>query len=213
MANSSKYLLAEQIQTRLAGGFRDANQPVQTEDIVKAFEQIINSMFKSEYYNVTLPSGETIPDNLNTFFYENVAVVSYGDKAKSLLPAMPISLPRNMGVYRVTDSNDKDYIPVQSGQGALLSADKLLNELLGNVTYEVRNNTIVFSKDITLLGVTSVNMYLVVMDISLYSDTDPLPIPASMEEEIIERAFAKFATVTPETGVVNNYSSAIDKAK
>ena len=47
MANSTKYLLAEQVQTRLAGGFRDANQPVQNEDIVKAIEQIINSMFQS----------------------------------------------------------------------------------------------------------------------------------------------------------------------
>jgi hypothetical protein len=54
-------------------------------------------------------------------------------------------------------------------------------------------------------------MYLIVMDISLYSNTDPLPIPASMEEEIVEKAFAKFATVIPETGIVNNYSSATQK--
>jgi len=53
-----------------------------------------------------------------------------------------------------------------------------------------------------------VNMYLIVMDISLYSDTEPLPIPASMEEEIVEKAFAKFVTVTSETGIVNNYTSA-----
>ena len=59
-----------------------------------------------------------------------------------------------------------------------------------------------------LLGIDTVNMYLIVMDISLYSDTEPLPIPASMEEEIVEKAFAKFVTVTSETGIVNNYTSA-----
>ena len=32
-----------------------------------------------------------------------------------------------------------------------------------------------------------------------------------MEEEIVEKAFAKFATVIPETGIVNNYSSATQK--
>jgi hypothetical protein len=211
MANSTKYLLAEQVQTRLAGGFRDANQPVQTEDIIKAIEQIINSMFQMQYYSATLPTGETIPDNLMIAFYENIPVTTYGDKSQAELPIIPISLPRNMGVYRVTDINDNDFIPVPLGQGALLKADKLLNDLMGNVWFEIRKNIVIFSKDILLLGISEVNMYLIVMDISLYSNTDPLPIPASMEEEIVEKAFAKFVTVTPETGIVNNYSSATQK--
>ena len=144
-------------------------------------------------------------------FYENIQVTSVGDKSQAELPIVPISLPRNMGVYRVTDSNDNDFIPVPLGQGALLRADKLLNDLLGSIWFEVRKNVVIFSKDILLLGINTVNMYLIVMDISLYSNTDPLPIPSSMEEEIVERAFAKFATVTPETGIVNNYSSATQK--
>jgi len=211
MANSTKYLLAEQVQTRLAGGFRDASQPVQNVDIVKAIEQIINSMFQMQYYNATLPTGETIPDNLMIAFYENIPVTTLGDKSQAELPIIPISLPRNMGVYRVTDDKDNDFIPVPLGQRALLRADKLLNDLLGNVWFEIRKNVVIFSKDILLLGVDTVNMYLIVMDISLYSNTDPLPIPASMEEEIVEKAFAKFATVIPETGLVNNYSSATQK--
>lgn len=211
MAGTTKYLMAEQILTRLAGGYRDNNQPVQMEDVVKAIEQVVNSTFQMQYYSATLPTGETIPDNLMVAYYENIPVTSFGEKAKATLPVMPISLPRNMGVYRVTDENDNDYIPVPLGQGALIKADKLLNDLLGNVWYELRNFTVVFSKDITLLGVTTVNMYLVVMDISLYSNTDPLPIPAGAEDEIIEKVYAKFAIVTPETGIVDNYSSATNK--
>lgn len=211
MAGTTKYLMAEQILTRLAGGYRDNNQPVQMEDVVKAIEQVVNSTFQMQYYSATLPTGETIPDNLMVAYYENIPVTSFGEKAKATLPVMPISLPRNMGVYRVTDENDNDYIPVPLGQGALIKADKLLNDLLGNVWYELRNFTVVFSKDITLLGVTTVNMYLVVMDISLYSNTDPLPIPAGAEDEIIEKVYAKFAIVTPETGIVDNYSAATNK--
>jgi hypothetical protein len=211
MANSTKFLLAEQVLTRLAGGYRDVAQSVQMEDVVKAIEQVINTMFQTQYYSATLPTGETIPDNLMIAFYEDIAVASYGDKAKAELPIVPISLPRNMGVYRVVNTNDIDFIPVPLGQGALLRADKLLNDLLGSVYYEVRKNEIVFSKDITLLDVTSVNMYLVVMDISLYSNTDPLPIPANMEEEIIEKTFAKFAPIVPETGIVNSYSELQNK--
>lgn len=211
MAGTTKYLMAEQILTRLAGGYRDNNQPVQMEDVVKAIEQVVNSTFQMQYYSATLPTGETIPDNLMVAYYENIPVTSFGEKAKATLPVMPISLPRNMGVYRVTDENDNDYIPVPLGQGALIKADKLLNDLLGNVWYELRNFTVVFSKDITLLGVTTVNMYLVVMDISLYSNTDPLPIPAGAEDEIIEKVYAKFAIVTPETGIVDNYNAVTNK--
>jgi len=163
-------------------------------------------MFQTQYYSATLPTGETVPDNLMIAFYEDVAVDSYGDKAKADLPIVPISLPRYMGIYRVVNSEDIDFIPVPLGQGALLKADKLLNDLLGSVYYEVRKNQIIFSKDITLLDVNTVNMYLVVMDISLYSNTDPLPIPANMEEEIIEKVFAKFAPIVPESGIVNSYS-------
>lgn len=211
MANSTKFLMAEQVLMRLAGGYRDVAQSVQMEDVIKSIEQVINSMFQTQYYNATLPTGETVPDNLMIAFYENIAVSSYGDKAKAQLPIVPISLPRNMGVYRVVNENDIDFIPVPLGQGALLKADKLLNDLLGSVYYEVRKNEVIFSKDITLLDVTSVNMYLVVLDISLYSNTDPLPIPANMEEEIIEKVFVKFAPVIPETGIVNNYSDLQNK--
>jgi hypothetical protein len=207
MANSTKYLMAEQVLLRLAGGYRDVAQSVQMEDVVKSIEQVINAMFQTQYYSATLPTGETVPDNLMIAFYENITVDSYGDKAKADLPIVPISLPRNMGIYRVVNSEDIDFIPVPLGQGALLKADKLLNDLLGSVYYEVRKNEIIFSKDVTLLGVDTVNMYLVVMDISLYSNTDPLPIPANMEEEIIEKVFNRFAPIVPETGIVNNYSS------
>ena len=48
------------------------------------------------------------------------------------------------------DNKDNDFIPVPLGQGALLKADKLLNDLLGNVWFEIRKNVVIFSKDILL---------------------------------------------------------------
>jgi hypothetical protein len=207
MPNTTKYLLAEQVLIRLAGGYRDYNQSVQMEDCIKAIEQVINETFQMQYYSATLPTGETVPDNLMIAFYENIPVDTYGDKSKAALPVMPISLPRNMGVYRITDSNDNDFIPVPLGQGYLLKADKLLNELLGNIWYEIRNFTVVFSKDIQLLGINSVNMYLVVLDISQYSNDDHLPIPAGIESEIVEKVYAKFVSITPESGIVDNYNT------
>ena len=81
--------------------------------------------------------------------------------------------------------------------------DKLLNDLLNQVGYEPRNKDVVFTKDITLIGVTKVDMELCVFDISLYSETDILPVPSSMESEIIDTLVAKFLPVQPDTGTVN----------
>ena len=41
MANSTKFLMAEQVLLRLAGGYRDVAQSVQMEDVVKAIEELI----------------------------------------------------------------------------------------------------------------------------------------------------------------------------
>ena len=68
MANSTKFLMAEQVLLRLAGGYRDVAQSVQMEDVVKAIEQVINTMFQTQYYSATLPTGETVPDNLMIAF-------------------------------------------------------------------------------------------------------------------------------------------------
>ena len=48
MAGTTKYLMAEQVLLRLAGGYRDSNQPVQMEDVVKAIEQVVNSTFQMQ---------------------------------------------------------------------------------------------------------------------------------------------------------------------
>ena len=50
-------------------------------------------------------------------------------------------------------------------------------------------------------------MYLAVLDISQYSNDDHLPIPAGMENEIVEKVYAKFVSIVPESGIVDNYNT------
>jgi hypothetical protein len=219
---SNKRLLSDQVQFRLEGSFPDASASVQRQDIYKAIEQKINAKLKMEHFTVTLQQGETIPDNLFLAFYENIAVTSYGGKSKSTLPVMPASLPRNMGIFEITpviptgnnqtDLDGSPFIPLQAGQEFLLKSDKLLNSLMGQVGYTPQGKTIVYTKNLPLLGVSSVNMQLAVFDISQYGETDTLPIPSSMEERIINELVQQFGNVTPEIGAVNPYTSANQKA-
>lgn len=207
---SSKKIISDQVLIKLSGGFVDNSFPVDERDIWKALEQKINGLFKLHQFDQTLASGETIPENTMIATYEDVAVTSFGEKSKSTLPIIPISLPKNVGIFLIYNSAypDMPFIPIQRGQGALLKSDTLLNDMQGMISYEPKNNVVVYSKDITLLGFSTVTMELCVLDMSQYSATDTLPVPADMESRLVDELTQEFAPVTAESGQVNNFTTA-----
>lgn len=209
---STKDIIAEQVLYRLYGGTPDSNSPVEKRDIYKAMEQMINSDLKLQHFAQTLPSGETLPENLMIGIYDDVAVTSSENvvgKSYATLPAMPISLPKNLGIYQIYDTNhpDSPFIPIQAGMRGLLKTDALLSDLLGQVSFEPKGKTVFFSKDLPLFGIASVTMELLVMDMSQYGANDVLPIPADMEATLVERLYMIFSAVQPETAYVNPYST------
>lgn len=205
----TKKNFSDMVLYKLASGIPDASFPVDERDIWDSLEHKVNAMFKLKHFDTTLPSGETIPENTMIAVYENVAVSSFNEKSKATLPVTPISLPKNMGVYLIYDPNypDRPFVPVQRGQGSLLLVDKLLNDLMGRIWYEPRNKDVVFSKDITLFGVTSVTMELCVFEISNYSITQDMPIPADFIGQLEDELIAEFSAVVAETGAVNNFTN------
>lgn len=208
---STKRYISDQVNLKLAGGFPDSGFQVDERDIWAALEQKINGLFKLHQLDTTLPSGETIPENTMIATYEGIAVTSLGNgKATATLPIIPISLPKNVGIFLVYDAAypDNPFIPLQRGQNSLLKADTLLNDLIGQVGYEPKNNVLIFTKDITLLGVSTVTMELCVLDISQYTVTQELPLPADYNERIVNELVAQFAPVQPEQGLVNNFTNA-----
>jgi len=216
---ATKKEIAEMVLFKLAGGYPDTSFPVKERDIYDATDHKINTMIKGQHFSVNLPSGGTIPDNLLLATYEDVAVTrTSNERSKCTLPIMPISLPRNAGVNEIrpvinlVDSGDRmlgnPIIPMQAGQNFLLKADKLLNDLLGQWSYEINGNTVIFSKDLTVYGITDVDMKLVVFDISQYSLTQDLPIPSDWVGLIEDELVQEFAPVMSEQGIVNNFSNA-----
>lgn len=221
---ATKRLIADMVLYKLAGGIPDASFPVNKLDIYDALEHKVNSMFKMQQFSVNLPSGGTIPENMALATYEDVAVTrTSNERSKCTLPIMPISLPRNAGINEIrpvlnlVDSGDRmlgnPIIPLQAGQAFLLQADKLLNDLLGQWGYEVNGKTIIFTKDLTTYGITKVDMKLIVFDISQYSETDELPIPSDYTQQIEDELVKEFAPVTPENGLVNNFTNANQKTQ
>lgn len=202
---TSKVRLAEQALYRISGGMVSVTSPVQLEDVIAAAGQIINTLFKTQHYTATLPSGDTMPNGLMLATYTGIVPTAYGEKSKAALPIMPIALPRDMGVYEIFVSKTRDnnqsisdvsFIPLQPGHSNLLRSQTLISSLLGQIGFTRYGKDVVFEKNLLLYDVTELTMRLAIMDIDSYSDTDSLPIPPDFENDVVDELVKRFAPVT-----------------
>lgn len=206
---ATKKLISDSVLYKLSGGVPDVNFPVDERDIWVEIEKRINAAFKIHHFDTTLNIGESIPEAAMIATYENVAVTSFGEKSKSTLPITPINLPKNMGIFQVYDPNypDMPFIPLQRGQRGLLRTDELLNDTLGLISYEPKNNVIIYNRDITVFNIPIVTMELCVLDISQYGINDELPIPSDYQAQLEDDLIKAFIWVTPESGQVNSWTN------
>lgn len=188
------YRLAEQILSLIEGGKAGVASSISNNEIKISIGQVLNQKLRIDYFNTGLKLGEAIPNTAVIAKYDNIPVVKYGSTSKSTLPIKPLSLPRNMGVWSIYMSEDPsvEFIPLQMGQSNLLKSQLMINDLLGQVGYEVRGLDVYFTKDITKPSGTSVNMELSIMDISNYGDYDILPISPEMEWEVVQEVFKMY---------------------
>lgn len=112
MPVTTKYTMMQQVQNLLNGGDPSASARVQPAYIMKIIEQLINKKLKADYFNVHIPSGETIPDGCMIATYEKIPVERYKGKSRAFLPAIPVSLPRGMGVFYVAPFIKSEYLEV-----------------------------------------------------------------------------------------------------
>jgi hypothetical protein len=197
------YRVAEQIWKLLSGADPGAASSISINELKISVGQVVNQLLKTEHFQVNGAMGETIPNGSVLGLYEGIEVTAYGvNKSKCTLPIKPLKLPRNMGVYAIypkyrnidaTYDLDKEYIPLQMGQAGLLKSQLMINDLLGQVGYEVFGTEVIFTKNIKIqYPEIVVAMRLAIMDISLYDDYDILPILPEQEWEVIQQVFTLY---------------------
>lgn len=193
----TKAYLAEQVKRLLQHGDPSVGSRIHNAELKAAISNVINQMLKTDYFQTTLPSGETIPEGCVLATYDNVPVVTYKDVSRSTLPAMPVKLFRNMGVYHIgkTDDTLSGFIPIQPGQYLFIEPQRLLSDIVDQVGYEVNGTTVIYTQDLTAASpaITEVLMKLVIMDIGLYTDYQMLPISAEMQWQVIQEVFKMFS--------------------
>lgn len=201
------YGIGESIKGMLArdpaAGTRPNMQIIQNTAI-----QVINSMLGSQHFSQTMGGGENIPDGLALAAYDNVAVESYKNISRSVLPVMPVSLPLNLGIFHVGKTTDivNGFVPFQPGEMQLIGEDELISDILGEFGYWPAGKYIYYNRDLTRIGdysITEVFMFLVVKDLSLYAEFDLLPIPSNMESDVIMNTYKQLSGQTIESKKVD----------
>lgn len=184
------YKISEEIKRILDGGDIPLASNTSIPEIKLAVGQSINQLLKTDYFQTNAALGETIPNGSILGLYEDIAVSSYNGKSKSTLPIKPLKLPRNMGVFAIYGKFseggdyelDKEFIPLQMGQAGLLKSQSLINDLLGQIGYEVFGDQVIYTKDLnSVYPYVRVAMRLAIMDISQYGDYDVLPLLPEQE--------------------------------
>lgn len=210
------YRLVEEIRKMLLQGEIPAAANISYGEIKVSIGQVANQLLKIEHIQVNEAMGEKIPNGSVLGWYENIEVSTWNNKSKAELPIKPLKLSRNMGVYSIypkyeeSDNYelDKEFVPLQMGQGGLIKSQPMISDILGQVGYEVFGNSIVFTKDIkSLYPSVKLAMRLVIMDVSLYGDYDPLPILPEQEWDIKKEVLKLYGMV----GIADNLVDSTSK--
>lgn len=183
---TTKGKLGEQIK-RLHKAGMPSHPGLKDEEYFELIGQVVNQLLKVEHFSMDLGNGESIPPGSVMAHYSEIAVEQWKNRSRIELPAMPVRLPRNLGVFRIapTDDPTAQYIPIPAGQSGFIAKIKVMNELLGQVGYEVLGNYAVFTRDLTSEDIESVDVDLIVMDVSSLGAYDMLPIAPDMELQVI----------------------------
>lgn len=191
----SIYKIAEQVRSAIDGGDSPAASRREMSEVKEAVIQVINGLIKVQHISEVMGAGEYIPDGAFLSQYDDIPVESYKNVSRATLPAMPINLPVGVGIFHVGKNDDffNGFIPFQAGELQMIGEEPILSDILGQIGYEPNGKYIVFNKDITAgdddSKIESVCVRLVVKDLALYTDYEMLPIPASMEADVIQKTF------------------------
>jgi len=177
----TKGKITDQILRLYSGGSANDEKELSRADINLLVGQVINKLLKIEHASVNMASGDMFPPHTLITEYKMSLSGTTGSKYAKL-PVMPISLPRNMGVWSVS-MGGTELIPLQSGQETLIGSQDQLQYLENQVGYYVEGDIVRFTKD---PSTSAINVKLLIIDPNELGEYDYLGIPIEMEEAVVK---------------------------
>lgn len=205
---TNKRKIAEQVQ-RIYARYVDRENidpVVYRKEIEELVQQSIAEVLQSQTFQSRRINRVDIPQS---------SIIKYSVPTannKATLPAFPIDLERDMGVWEIVDPSSPltPYIPL-SNQTAKVMQGTVVESLQGAVGYYRYGSEINFLKQ----PANPVDVYLIVPDFSTLSDTDPLPLSAAYERTVIMKCLESLgigAFAQNELKSVNNREDLIKDA-
>ena len=191
---TTRYKIAEQVLSLLKGGSPSVASSVRMPAVMEAVGQAVNKLLKTDYYTTHIGGDEIIPNGYVVGVYENVSVEKHRGVSRSPLPAFPVKLINNVGLFQINKPGcpNDPFIPIPTGNVALIRSEPMISDLFDQIGYYQSGMHAIYTKDLQAKGIGKVDMMLVVMDVGSYSDHQPLPIPADMEFDAIRVTYEIF---------------------
>jgi hypothetical protein len=190
---ATRLSLAEQIQRdyrRAIGAETNLKQVIDRRELFPLINQVANEVLATQLQAARKMGDLSIPSSIIAT-YSNIPVKTEHGRFYALLPAYPIILPRNVGIFSVipqtgsgaSSADGSPFIPLTQEEWDLLRAtdEGLLEDQVG---YYVEGRKAFFTKDPT---VTLVKFKLLISDPSLIGDNDVYPITPELEATLIDR--------------------------
>lgn len=195
---TTKKKLAEGIQ-RIYARYADKeniDRSIDSREIKIIIEQAMNRILKAQTFERFRDGYIDIP-RCNVIKYTGLTVTADGTRSYTTLPAIPISLPMDMGVWQInpTSAPHSAYIPIAAQDWAVMGVSYLngnqtdginTSYLEQQVGYYVEGKRIYFTSDISAV---TVDIHLLVSDLSQLGDNDVLPLSPEYELDVIQEVF------------------------
>lgn len=180
--------IAEQVERLYMRSFdrEDLKPKIERREVALLIDQAANELLATEQQMATKVGIVDIPTCMIARYTAQAA--TQVTPFTATLPAYPIQLPMDMGVWSVKSSAGLAYIPIKTDFWDLMSGldEGLLEDQVG---FYVRGRTVTFTR----IPTATVDFELLIIDPALLGEYDPYPIPVSMELKLAERVVAMLA--------------------
>ena len=190
----TKGKIIDQILRLSTGGSTNDEKEISREDIALLVSQVINRLLKTEHLSVNMPLDSDYPPHtlITTYIVERYPVEGPEKFVRDWylkLPVMPISLPRNMGIWSITDEQgSEELIPIESGQQHQIGKLEGLSQMEYQPFYWVEGQMIWVRYP--LFGMDPekkrLKVKLLIVDPTVIGEYDYLQIPIEMEESVVK---------------------------
>lgn len=190
----TKAILRDRIRKILSGGYPSDRDRVKDNEIILSIGDIMGELLKISAIDGMSVDGDTVIDGACVATYENITVEpDVNNTSKVKLPAYPMKLPDNMGVFSVYPSGQpqNEYIPIPTGIFYIWTKDRLVSPISMSLYYW-DSRYIHIQSDLIGSGISTVDVKLCIMDIDTYDDNDVLPLSADQGAELIKRVCAQY---------------------